>query len=184
MNVQRCVALLFLLAIAGWTAAQPAQVPAAKTALLAFTHVTVIDATGQPALPDRTVILKGDHIQSIGKSSETRVPKNAKLIDASGKFMIPGLWDMHMHFRGGPELIPDNEAWLSLFVANGITGIREMGGDIPETVFQWRAEIASGTRLGPRILSSGPKLDSTKPLWPGSLRIIGPESARAAVVLA
>jgi hypothetical protein len=56
-----------------------------------------------------------------------------------------------------------------------------MGGDLPETVFRWRAEIASGRRLGPRILSSGPKLDSTKPLWPGSLRVTGPETARAAV---
>ena len=73
---------------------------------LVFTHVTVIDATGKPAVPDRTVILDGDHIQSIGKSSEARAPRNARVIDASGKYMIPGLWDMHMHFRGGPGLNP------------------------------------------------------------------------------
>jgi hypothetical protein len=84
-------------------------------------------------------------------------------------------------FRGGPALIPDNEAWLSIFVANGITGVREMGGDIVETVFRWRTEIASGRRLGPRILTSGPKLDGPKPAWPGSIAITDPASARAAV---
>jgi imidazolonepropionase-like amidohydrolase len=155
--------------------------PTEQADLLAFTHVTVIDATGQPALSNRTVILAGDCIQSIGKFSETRVPKSARIIDASGKYMIPGLWDMHVHFRGGPALTPDNEASLSVFLANGITGVREMGGDIAETVFRWRAEIANGARLGPRILTSGPKLDGPKPAWPGSIPVTDPASARAAV---
>jgi len=162
-------------------AQDPERKPASNTDPLAFIHVTVIDATGQPALSDRTVILAGDRIQSIGKFSETRVPKSARIIDASGKYMIPGLWDMHIHFRGGPALIPDNEASLSVFLANGITGVREMGGDIAETVFRWRAEIANGARLGPRILTSGPKLDGPKPAWPGSIPVTDPASARAAV---
>jgi imidazolonepropionase-like amidohydrolase len=154
---------------------------AAQTDALAFTHVTVIDATGQPALPDRTVVVVSDRIQIVGKFSETKLPKRARIIDASGKYMIPGLWDMHAHFRGGADLIPDNEAWLSIFLAYGITGVREMGGDIPETVFQWRAEIANGTRLGPRILSSGPKVEGPKPEWPRSIPVTDPASARAAV---
>jgi hypothetical protein len=152
---------------------------AAQTNLLAFTHVTVIDATGQPALRDRTVIVAGDRIQKIGPSNELKPPKSDKVIDASGKYMIPGLWDMHAHFRGGPALMP--ETWLSLFLANGVTGVRELGGDIVETVFQWRAEIANGTRLGPRILTSGPKVDGPKPMWPGSLAVTDPDSARAAI---
>lgn len=154
---------------------------AAQTDTLAFTHVTLIDATGQPTLPDRTVVVASDRIQTIGRSSETKLPKGARVIDASGKYMIPGLWDMHVHFRGGADLIPDNEAWLPIFLSYGITGVREMGGDIPETVFRWRSEIANGTRLGPRILSSGPKLDGPKPEWPGSIPIAGAASARAAV---
>jgi imidazolonepropionase-like amidohydrolase len=154
---------------------------AAQTDPLAFTHVTVIDATGQPALPDRTVVVVSDRIQTIGKFSETKLPKRARVIDASGKYMIPGLWDMHAHFRGGAELIPDNEAWLPVFLAYGITGVREMGGDIADTVFRWRTEIANGTRLGPRILTSGPKLDGPKPEWPGSIPVTDPGSARAAV---
>src|SRR6267143_2641130 len=154
---------------------------AAPTNTVSFTHVTVIDATGQPALPDRTVIVVGDRIQTIGKFNKAKLPKSARVVDASGKYMIPGLWDMHVHFRGGPALIPDNEAWLSIFLANGITGIREMGGDIAEAVFSWRAEIANRARLGPRIFTAGPKLDGPKPAWPGSIPVTDPASARAAV---
>ena len=130
---------------------------AAPDDTLAFTHVTVIDATGGPALDDRTVIVEGDRIRKIGKSPEIAVPKSARVVDASGKYLIPGLWDMHVHARGTPALLADNEAWLSLYIANGITGVREMGGDYAETVFQWRTETAKGARIGPRILSSGPR---------------------------
>lgn len=121
----------------------------------------------------------GDRIQTIGKLNEAKLPKSAKVVDASGKYMIPGLWDMHFHLRGGPALLPDT--WLSLLLANGITGTRELGGDIVDTVFRWRTETANGTRLGPRILTSGPKVDGPKPTWPGSFAVTDPASARAAV---
>lgn len=152
---------------------------AEPTSSLVFTHVTVIGATGQPALPDRTVVVVDDRIQTIGKFNETKLPKSAKVVDASGKYLIPGLWDMHFHLRGGPALLPGT--WLSLLLANGITGTRELGGDIVDTVFRWRTETANGTRLGPRILTSGPKVDGPKPTWPGSFAVIDPTSARAAV---
>ncbi len=149
------------------------------TSPLAFTHVTVIDATGQPALPDRTVVVVGDRVQAIGKFNEAKLPKSARVVDASGKYMIPGLWDMHFHLRGGSALLPDT--WLSLLLANGVTGTRELGGDIVDTVFRWRTETANGTRLGPRILTSGPKVDGPKPTWPGSFAVTDAASARAAV---
>lgn len=164
-------ATAILLCLSAIAAAQP----------LAFTHVTVIDATGRPPMPNRTVVVVGDRIQSIGETGKLRTPTGTRIVDAAGKFLIPGLWDMHVHFRGGAALIPDNESWLRLFVANGITGIREMGGDIAPTVFQWRAEIAKGTRLGPRIVTSGPKVDGAKPAWEGSLTVTDAESARDAV---
>jgi hypothetical protein len=75
---------------------------------------------------------------------------------------------MHVHARGTPAVLSDDEAWLTLYIANGITGVREMGGDYVETVFRWRAETAKGERLGPRILSSGPKVEGPKPKLPGS----------------
>ena len=77
---------------------------------LAFAHVTLIDATGQPALPDRTVVVAGDRIQAIGVTGKLRLPRHTRVVNAAGKYMIPGLWDMHVHLRGGQDLIPDNEA--------------------------------------------------------------------------
>jgi imidazolonepropionase-like amidohydrolase len=151
------IAVLFLLSAASAEPPSP----------LALTHVTLIDATGQPALPDRTVVVSADRILAIGATGKLRLPRNARVVNAKGKYLIPGLWDMHVHLRGGPELIPDNEVSLTVFVANGIVGIREMGGDIAPTVFRWRKEIADGTRLGPRILSAGRKIEGRFPSWPG-----------------
>ena len=83
--------------------------------------------------------------------------------------MIPGLWDMHVHARGTPALLSDNEVWLTLYIANGITGVREMGGDYVDTVFRWRAETAKGERLGPRISPPGPSLRDPSQNCPGRL---------------
>jgi imidazolonepropionase-like amidohydrolase len=88
---------------------------------------------------------------------------------------------MHVHLRGGKDLVEDNESWLKLFLANGITTIRDMGGDIPTEVLRWRGEIREGRREGPRILTCGPKLDGPKPSWPGSIAVATPEEGRAAV---
>ena len=154
---------------------------AGPQAPLAFTHVPVIDATGQPALPNRTVVVVDDRIQGIGVTGKFRSPRDVRVVNAQGKYIIPGLWDMHVHLRGGQDLIPDNEASLSMFVANGIVGIREMGGDLASTVFRWRDEIANGKRLGPRILSAGRKIEGRFPSWPGSFAANDPESARRAV---
>jgi len=69
-----------------------------------FTHVTVIDATGATAKPDMTVVIIGDRIATLGKSGKVRVPANAQVVDATGKYLIPGLWDMHVHvFRHAPK---------------------------------------------------------------------------------
>src|SRR5580704_11270955 len=83
----------------------------ASSSALVFTHVTVIDATGAPAQPDMTVVIANGRIAEIGKSASVHVPKNGELIDAAGKFLIPGLWDMHMHW--------ENTDYLPLFLANG-----------------------------------------------------------------
>ena len=74
---------------------------AAQEHPLVFTHVTVIDATGQPAAKDRTVVVVNRRIELIGTSGKTQVPKGAVVVDGTGRFLIPGLWDMHIHLRGG-----------------------------------------------------------------------------------
>lgn len=127
--------------------------------VLAFTHVTVIDATGAPARPDSTVVITGNRITALGRTGRVRVPNDATTIDASGKFMIPGLWDMHVHFT-------ETERTFPLFVANGVLGVRNAGGDADQ-LFRWRAEVAAGTLVGPRIVACGPIVDGPKPVAHG-----------------
>ena len=92
-----------------------------RPAPLVFTHVTVVDANDEPPEPDMTVVVTGDRITALGKTGKVTVPKDAQVVDATGKYLIPGLWDMHVHLHGKEVLFP-------LFIANGVTGVRQMGG--------------------------------------------------------
>lgn len=120
---------------------------------LAFAHVTVIDGTTATARLDRTVVVLGNRIVAAGPSDSVRIPADARVVDGRGKYLIPGLWDMHVHtvMPGGREVLP-------LYIANGVTGVRDMAGDWG-TLTAWRREIARGTRIGPRIIASGPYLE-------------------------
>jgi imidazolonepropionase-like amidohydrolase len=120
---------------------------AAPSQLLVFNHVTVIDMTGAPPQADMTVVIQGTRIIAIGRSSKIRIARAARVIDATGKYLIPGLWDMHTHL-GDDEF--DRNSYLRLFIANGVTGIRIMDG-APEHHL-WRREVESGMLLGPRML--------------------------------
>ncbi len=148
---------------------------------LVFTHVTVIDATGAPAKPDMTVVIAGDRITALGKTEELTVPKNAQVVDATGKFLIPGLWDMHVHTlqserTGSPEV---HQTFFPLFIVNGVTGVRDMNGDL-ELLNQLQEEIAHGTLLGPRIVAAGPLVDGV--VWPfGSIAVTTETEGRQAV---
>ena len=141
---------------------------------LVFTHVTVIDATGAPPQPDMTVIITGDHITNLGKTGKTRVPKGAQVIDAKGKFLIPGLWDMHVH------LSIASESSLPAFIANGVMSVRDMGGDLSQ-IDGWRKNIASGVLMGPRIFRAGPLVDGPKKTAMYRLAVNNPTEARQAV---
>ncbi|HKD63970.1 MAG TPA: amidohydrolase family protein [Candidatus Acidoferrales bacterium] len=159
-----------------------------KPESLAIDHVTVIDVTGGPALEDRVVVIAGDSIVGMAKSGSIEIPRDARRIDARGKFLIPGLWDMHTHIAG----INANPVWakqtlLPLLVTNGITGIRDMGGDL-DALESWRREIENGTLIGPRIVAAGPMLLPARragadpaPADPAILRVGTPEESRAAV---
>ena len=120
---------------------------------VAFTHVTVIDGSSPTPRSDRTVVIRGTRIVAEGPSSSVSVPANARVIDGRGKFLIPGLWDMHVHLAmpGGKDVLP-------LYIANGVTGVRDMAGDWP-TLTAWRREVANGSVIGPRIVASGPYLE-------------------------
>ncbi len=114
--------------------------------MLVFTHATVIDATGAPAKSDMTVVVKGELIEALGKTGKLTVPQNARVVDATGKFLIPGLWDMYNY----PHV---KKEYLALFIANGVTGMRVMWGDTWH--YTQRKEILAGELIGPRMIISG-----------------------------
>ena len=132
-----------------------------------LTHVNVIDVRNGNVLRDMNVVVRAGLIAHVVSAHNAKSYGPARVVDATGKFLIPGLWDMHAHTIFG-EWLPRNErVTLPLFVANGITGIRDMGGDLGP-LKEWRAAIASGNLLGPRMVISGPMLDGPKPRFPSS----------------
>jgi imidazolonepropionase-like amidohydrolase len=174
----RAFAGFFLaLAVSATVFAEQAVPP---NATLAFTHVNVIDATGGPLQPDMTVIVRDGHIADLGKSDALQAPADAKVVNAAGKYLIPGLWDMHVHTVFG-DWIPRNEkVVLPMFVANGVTGVRDMGGDL-DVLIQWRADIAAGKLLGPRMVIAGPMLDGPTPRFPSSAPVANAADGRKVV---
>ncbi|MGO9127437.1 MAG: amidohydrolase family protein [Terriglobales bacterium] len=145
---------------------------------LIIENVTVIDVTGAPAQTHRTVIVQDGHIQGIYETKRAR--KGALHINGTGKFLIPGLWDMHVHTVFGGWFPQGKEIALSLFIANGVTGVRDMGGEL-DVLQQWKKEIAAGTLLGPRMVIAGPMLDGPQPRFPSSVAIATPDEGRRAV---
>jgi imidazolonepropionase-like amidohydrolase len=172
--IKNLTAFLLLL-VAGAVVARESQGHA-----LAFTHVTVIDATGSPPQSDMTVVIDGKHIVELGNSREVHIPPQATVVDAHGKYLIPGLWDMHVHTVFGDWLPRNERVTLPLFVANGITGVRDMGSDL-EVVKQWRAQIDAGKLLGPRMYIAGPMLDGPVPRFPSSAPVANAADGRRVV---
>jgi imidazolonepropionase-like amidohydrolase len=142
--------------------------------------VNLIDVTGGTVAANSTVVLSGGRIADVGRSADVRIPRGAQVVDGSGKFLIPGLWDMHVHMVFGDWFPQSREITLPLFVANGVTGVRDMGGEL-DVLQRWRREITQGKLLGPRIVTSGPMLDGPKPRFPSSVAVASPEDGRKAV---
>ena len=141
---------------------------------LVFTHVTVIDATGSSPKPDMTVMIVSNRITVIGRTAAVSISKDAQVIDATGKFLIPGLWDMHVHWY------EYDKAYLRLFTVNGVTGVRIMWG--APIHFQWRKEIQDGNLLGPRMVIASTIVDGPKPIWPASIAVANDAEGRQAVI--
>ncbi|MBO9696528.1 MAG: amidohydrolase family protein [Sphingopyxis sp.] len=135
-------------------------------------HVTIVDVEGAKTIAGQAVVLQGDDIVAVGVDAVIAKDWRAgRIVEGKGRYLIPGLWDMHVHFGGGPELIEENKALLPLYVANGITTIRDCSGDLPDQVLAWRGEIAKGSLFGPRLLSSGAKIEGIAPVWKGTIEV-------------
>ncbi len=115
---------------------------------LVFVNVTVIDATGRSAQPDMTVVVTGDRITSVAATGTAELSARARVIEGRGMYLIPGLWDMHVHL-GDP-----GGAFLPLLVAHGVTSVRDMGNDMA-LIRRFRREVEDGVLIGPRIKSTG-----------------------------
>jgi imidazolonepropionase-like amidohydrolase len=151
----RTIALsILILGLASFTSISKVRTgPASRP--LAITHVTVIDATGRSAMPNMTVVIAGERITQIGTSAEVSVPRGAQVVNGAGKFLIPGLWDAHVHLSW------TTASALPVLIANGVTTVRDMGGRLSE-LDDWRTKIVTGILAGPRILRAGPILNGQK----------------------
>lgn len=144
----------------------------AEQADLIIRQATVVDVGHARTQPNQSVVVRGADIVAVGEDKaiarQWRAPRQ---VDAKGRYLIPGLWDMHVHFGGGPELIEENKALLPLYIAHGITTIRDASGDLPAQVLQWRGQIRDGSLMGPQLFTSGAKIEGVKPVWKGTIEV-------------
>jgi imidazolonepropionase-like amidohydrolase len=157
------------------------QASAAEQPDLLIRHATVVDVVDGRLLKDQDIRVRDGRIVAIDPAGKSSATQGRETVDASGKFAIPGLWDMHVHFGGGEALIEENRNLLPLYVAHGITAVRDAAGDLSPSVFQWRAEVAAGRLLGPTIFTSGPKIEGRGSIWPGDTEIGTREELNAAL---
>ncbi|UOQ77338.1 amidohydrolase family protein [Hymenobacter sp. 5516J-16] len=141
----------------------------APTFDLVLTHANVVDVETGRVRPNQTVAISEGQIRQVTASGPA--PAARRTLDATGKYLIPGLWDMHVHFRGGDSLAAANRNLLPLYLAHGITTVRDAGGDLTPSIFAWRQQIRAGQLAGPTIYTSGPKIDGPKAFWAGSLEV-------------
>jgi imidazolonepropionase-like amidohydrolase len=146
------------------------------SAPIAIVHATVIDVERGTKLPAQTIIIRDRRIVALSADAEARIPSGARVIDATGKFVIPGLWDMHVH-AAGPVV---ERLFFPVLAANGVTGVRDMWGR-----FDWydstRARVERGDLVGPRLVGSGHILDGAPAIWPGSIGVANADEARRVV---
>lgn len=154
-----------------YTQTEPAST-APSSGSVAITDVTVIDVSTGTRRTGINVLTRGDRIAAIGPGIP--IPRDASRINGKGKFVIPGLWDMHSHHQGtGAES-------LDLFVAKGVVGTRDMGGDA-DFILPLRERVLAGAVLGPEIVAAGPILDDAPSSFPYRRRVTKAQEAREAV---
>jgi imidazolonepropionase-like amidohydrolase len=128
---------------------------------LVLSHVTVVDVSTGSLQRDVDVTVRDGRIAAVEPAARWAAPALGRVVDATGKFLIPGLADMHVHWY--------NERYLGLFIANGVTRVRQMWG-MPMHL-EWRKRIEAGELLGPRFSISSPIVDGPHPFWPGSIAV-------------
>ncbi|WKZ79757.1 MAG: amidohydrolase family protein [Fimbriimonadaceae bacterium] len=172
MKADHYLTVALVLVATGCASTTPIVAAGEQNEATAFTHVNVVPMNGEEVHLDQTVIVSGDRIVQWGPAASLALPDGATVIDGKGKYLLPGLSDMHAH-------IAPNENDLALFIANGVTFVRNMSGEPLHLNFQRR--IASGDLLGPTIHTTGPIIDGESPLFPGSAIVASAEDAERQV---
>jgi len=164
----RKTSTLLLIALCFTTAAKTS----APQSEIYITHVTVIDTDTGKEATDQTVVISDGKISDVANSKNVAAPANAPTVDGRGKYVIPGLWDMHVHGTRFDDTLP-------LYLANGVTGVREMFG--PPDANKFRADLAAKHLIAPHIYLASPIVDGKPPVWPDSIAVETAEEARKAV---
>ena len=146
--MKHALVLFVALALALALAAAPLE-----SQTVAITQVSVVDVERGRTVAGQTVLIRDGRIVEVGPAAAVRVPGDARTVDGRGRWLIPGLWDMHVHTTG-----PESERLLPVYVAFGVTGVRDMGADL-DVLRRERARIRAGAAIGPRIVMAGPILD-------------------------
>lgn len=142
-----------------------------KKADLIIHSVNIVDVGNGKIIPNQTIIIINDRIRETGDSNLQQVYTSAKVVDAKGKYIMPGLWDMHMHFGGGDTLVEENKNLLALYLANGITSVRDCAADLSPSVLEWRKAIREKKLKGPTVYTAGSKLEGYKSIWVGDIEV-------------
>lgn len=143
-------------------------IPGSRASTLAITGATLIDGTGATPVEDAAVVIHNGRIVAAGPRAKVKIPHGAQIVDAHGKTMLPGLWDMHAHF--------EQVEWGPIYLAAGVTTVRDCGNEL-EFITAVRDAVAQGRGLGPRLLLAG-IVDGSGPMAIGVERVDTPEQAR------
>jgi imidazolonepropionase-like amidohydrolase len=158
--------------------ASAAQV-AAQT--ITIDNVTIVDVTNGRLQPRKAIVIEGQRIARIENASEAT--RAAATLDGTGMFVIPGLWDMHVHAyftNDTARFHSTSEVMFPLFIVNGVTGVRDLGSNL-DAILSARDSVAAHQMIGPRMLVSGPMLDGPTTRYAAAIKVATPDEARAAV---
>jgi imidazolonepropionase-like amidohydrolase len=137
----------------------------------AYVGATLFDGSGRPPVPDAVILVADGHIEAVGPRDVVSVPRGAKVVDLTGRWVIPGLIDAHVHA----------ERWaLRPYLSYGVTSVRDLGGDQDSVLFL-RDDVQNGTADGPRLFVSGAMIDAAPATWPGATAVRTAADARKAV---
>ena len=162
---------LLLVTLAGLVSVANAFESVDDSSQWAMTGLSIVDVETGEITPNQAILIQNGVIRAVGDALSVLPESDLLVVDHRGRYVIPGLWDMHVHLRGGPRLIDSNERWLQQYLGFGITAVRDAGGDLANSVLHWKAEVAEGYLLGPRIFSALRKIDGAGDRQSGSIPV-------------